>query len=651
MNQVSRFISALVVPSAFALTMLGCDQRVVDGPAAQAEAPAKTFELQPLPDLTPAIVRPHFNELGHFVPSPLLLHAYRATRPAIGADNGFSIRQRTPEYFAITAPPARTVRPMVEWEPMQALVLAFPGEFLSDTNATDTVVDIARYGADHGDVWILVDSRQAQTALSQRLINAGFDSARIGTDVRFHQLPFDSIWLVDFSPLPIIDEADGSFAFVDLRYYFDRPNDDGLPTRFARAMPEAFGVERAPVTYRAPLTTEGGTLQGSTDGVCFTSSRQLYNMSCMDVAANGCDEGILSLDLPTMQNHKYALEMKAVLAQYAGCVELVVTHSVSDDGTGHLDMYFKLLDDDRILLGEYRAPFANVFQNENATLMDENAAFISSWRRPNGEAYLVERIIMPGHRFLEGYGQVPFTYINSTFFNGVNLWPAGDYASWVTSRDEAQATWERVLPDMTHQWIDATNLSFYSGAIHCITRTIPAKTVGAWIAEGQCVAGTCDGPTIGYDGACEGAGTGVCFGPEWECECNECGAACTDPCDGVGYEGCCDGGDVVSCENGVLGKYDCGRSGCGWNAWGGYYDCGESGGEPTGTFPIACGSCEPSCAGRTCGDDGCGGSCGSCSGDNACVAGACRDDCFDCQSGEIGCDGTSAWICNEPTAG
>jgi hypothetical protein len=234
----------------------------------------------------------------------------------------------------------------------------------------------------------------------------------------------------------------------------------------------------------------------------------------------------------------------------------------------------------------------------------------------------------------------------------VNLWPMSDHAPWAASRAEAQATWERVLPDMTHVAIDATNLSFYSGAIHCITRTFPDLPPGLWVADGACTNGTCEAPEGGREGTCEGDGAGTCFGPAWLCACNDCAnEGCVDPCRGVGYEGCCDEGDVVSCENGGLVKYDCRNSGCGWNDAGGYYDCDTEGEEPSGTFPIACFACAPQCDGRACGDDGCGGSCGTCAAGVGCVDGACRQDCSDCTPGEIACDGTVAWICNDPVDG
>ncbi len=48
-----------------------------------------------------------------------------------------------------------------------------------------------------------------------------------------------------------------------------------------------------------------------------------------------------------------------------------------------------------------------------------------------------------------------------------------------------------------------------------------------------------------------------------------------DPCNGVTFEGECQGDTVVWCENNQINSIDCGKYGygCGWNSQGGYYDC------------------------------------------------------------------------------
>lgn len=121
----------------------------------------------------------------------------------------------------------------------------------------------------------------------------------------------------------------------------------------------------------------------------------------------------------------------------------------------------------------------------------------------------------------------------------------------------------------------------------------------------------------GDDGC--GGSCGTCA-EDFRCEAD--GVCHPDPglyCAAVGAAGCCDGGEVFWCEDGLLRAVDCGANpgstgSCGWFADGGYYECGRTGGDPSGEHPRDCpwepSTCVPSCDARACGaDDGCGGRC------------------------------------------
>ena len=56
--------------------------------------------------------------------------------------------------------------------------------------------------------------------------------------------------------------------------------------------------------------------------------------------ANGGNQYV---NIAQVQNHAMAKELQKQWKDYAGCKETLITHSVTDDGTGHLDMYFKVL--------------------------------------------------------------------------------------------------------------------------------------------------------------------------------------------------------------------------------------------------------------------------------------------------------------------
>ena len=626
------------------------------------------------------------------------------------ADAASDLRFYNPDHYAITEAPPEGIRPMVEWEPMTSITMSVPTYMTNGNyeNAFGTIVDIAKHSATVAEVWFVVSDETAKGNIQEGMLAAGSPQSDVDEKVKFLIKPNETVWMIDFGPLPIIDAADESYAFADFRYYYERATDDGISTVMARNLvniDQASNVD----TYRMPIDTEGGTFQATSDGVCFTGARQLYNMSCLD---GGCDSSLITAPLAELQDNEYTLELEAAWSAYAGCTDVVVTYSITDDGTGHIDMYMKVAADDHVIMGEYLEPYGNNQAEANAERMDANAEFIANYVKPNGGSFNVSRIVMPGHRNTNS-GAMPFTYINSTLINGLNLWPAYTFDDWVESRDQAEAEWTEALPDYDHIWIDSEELAFWSGAIHCITRTVPAKTPSLWVGDGTCTDDMCVAPEGGYDSECSPNGIDheVCYGPDWLCTCNDCDSGCdyepgeppadnlcaevecgsyapnngincscdeacvqyqdccSDACDvcGVGcdgtapepqgcngltYEGCCDGQVLTWCENDAVETIDCGENPqCGWSGEEGFYNCGTDGAaESTGQFPIECpagdgSSCTPDCSGKSCGDDGCGGSCGVCEGDALCTnAGQCVELCIPaCANktcGDDGCGGS-----------
>ena len=656
---MSRFIRRAVSLAALA-SLTGCG-------APQGEAP--TVPASTVKSLQGAA--PSIGKVEYIMPTaPWFKPAHRPDwndpKPLspLKADQYDDIRAANPQNYAITVPPANiaTVRPMVEWEPMKSIVLQWPSYYLSSSNASATVASIAKFSATVAEVWIVTEFG-GENAIRAHLANAGMPQNDIDTKVRVMETTVDSIWFIDSGPVPLIDTATNTMAFSDFRYYHERAYDDGVSTALGRHLPN-FGYDVAATVYRMPLSIEGGTFQATTDGVCITGNRQLFYMSCDQ---GGCDNSLRTLALDQVQNHPLAQEVRTIWAQYMGCKDTIITNSITDDGTGHIDMYLKIVDDDTVMIGDYRAPFQNGTQQQlNAERMNANAAFLEAYVKPNGGKFDVVRLVMPGHRS-SNQGSVPFTYINSTFINGLNLWPATEFSDWTESRDLAQSEWEAAMPDWNHQYIDATELSFWSGAIHCITRTIPDLPTSSWVGDGTCDGGTCAAPDGGYDGECQpnGLTQQICWGPQWECECNDCTRDCSEPPDqcpqGLTYTGCCVGDQTHFCDQGSYEVFEC-ENGCGWSAGAGFYDCagGQSGAQagasdPSGLNPRDCNAifCEPNCTGKSCGDDGCGGSCGTCGdGEECTAAGQCAVPCDDeCTAGEAGCEGDVAWSCGQADNG
>jgi hypothetical protein len=157
-----------------------------------------------------------------------------------------------------------------------------------------------------------------------------------------------------------------------------------------------------------------------------------------------------------------------------------------------------------------------------------------------------------------------------------------------------------------------------------------------------------------------------------------------DPCDGISWEGVCQGNSVVFCQWGQqLETKQC-EGCCGWEADHGYYGClwgqacsgcqdecspGESGCSDQLSHHWSCGQadndpcterifsfcvgtglcdpssgeclCDPKCGGKKCGDDGCGGVCGTCAPGSECANGTCTciPTCNGAACGDDGCGG------------
>ena len=101
----------------------------------------------------------------------------------------------------------------------------------------------------------------------------------------------------------------------------------------------------------------------------------------------------------------------------------------------------------------------------------------------------------------------------------------------------------------------------------------------------------CLGKACGDDGC--GGTCGECASANHICQ----AGICIDPCDGVPYQGCCDGDTVKWCYEKETNQLDCstttnsGALTCGWNAdkLGGVYDCvPEAGDDPSGTHSSTC---------------------------------------------------------------
>ncbi|MFM7619782.1 MAG: agmatine deiminase family protein, partial [Bacteroidota bacterium] len=168
---------------------------------------------------------------------------------------------------------------------------------------------------------------------------------------------------------------------------------------------------------------------------------------------------------------KSEADIDLLVEEYLGIDRYIKMPTLPYDGIHHIDMHMKLLDEQRLLIGEYPAGVSDGPQiNANMEYVVSN--FMNKW----GEPYDVIRIPMPpstGGNWPSSNPPSSYrTYTNAVFVNDMVILPL--------YREEYDTTalriWQESLPGYQIIGIDCDNqtdnIIAASGAIHCITHSV-----------------------------------------------------------------------------------------------------------------------------------------------------------------------------------
>ena len=251
------------------------------------------------------------------------------------------------------------------------------------------------------------------------------------------QCDTDTMWMRDFGPIGFFQNLQGGATSLGLsdvfyRLYRSRTYDDAVPTCMG-------GRLNLPVV-KSGFVMDGGNFMVDSEGTLFTTKRT-YKWNS---------------NLSTEQMH-LALEnaygvKRVVPLPYAGYP------GQPTDGTGHVDMFAKLLDDKTILISETNSsPYREV--------MEETVEIFKSLLAPGGEPYRILRL----PAFLDD-NDTWHTYTNSLLLNGTALVPS--YSEHL----EYNKLVEQMYNSAGYQvkFIPSDDSIQLGGSIHCVTQNIPA---------------------------------------------------------------------------------------------------------------------------------------------------------------------------------
>jgi len=245
-------------------------------------------------------------------------------------------------------------------------------------------------------------------------------------------LPIDTVWMRDYGPFGIT--GSGQLGIVDTvyRHYQYRREDDALPSSLGKAL--------GAVVFGTSLILDGGNLMVDTKGNLFMTRRTyMWNSS---IPQEQVDAAL-----------KAQFKVKNIYAfDYAGYP------GEPKDGTGHIDMFMKLLNDHTVLITVADVePFR--------TNAEKAQAFFRGRTAPDGKPYKV--VTAKGW---QTYGAW-YTYTNSLIVNNTVIMPS--YTGHDKDEAEAKAAYQAGMPGVTVAPVNSDSSITAGGSIHCVTQTLP----------------------------------------------------------------------------------------------------------------------------------------------------------------------------------
>ncbi len=349
-----------------------------------------------------------------------------------------------------------------EYEESQAVAISWSFDYdnqgnVSGMDLTSPYADISAQLADAIQkecvVWIRVLKNTDTTLILNNMVSRGTPLF----NYRFLVANGDDWWSRDFGPMAFYHKNLDSIGFVDMKYYDGRDNDNNFPAQLAGAM----GYQN----YPTKLDAEGGNLMTDGYGRLFFSD-VITNINASSSAHSPGWTQAVTFD---------------TLKQIFNTPDLSKLVSLKcDGGTGHIDLYLKLIDEQTLMAAQY----PSVITAQDKQIIEDNVQLLSALKSTYNRPYRILRVEHPtddnGHHTLlrcDSLNDDPRNFINGLTVNKSFIFPSyynGNSGNAAQHR-RIMAFYKRVMPGYKIVPIDCREMSWLGGAIHCISMQIPVE--------------------------------------------------------------------------------------------------------------------------------------------------------------------------------
>jgi len=350
-----------------------------------------------------------------------------------------------------TNAPSGSVRTPAEYEQMEGVLVRVP----NDSDLDEFFGNMIRGIVEAGTTPYLVYTTSTD---KNNIIQFTLNAYGVTEDqVVWIQQGVDAFWSRDYGPWHIY--VDGERAIVDMKYYPTRPKDDYIPIKLG----QLWGDD----VYKAHLYVEGGNFMTDGKGTCWTSS------------------GVFD------RNNLSATQVRNLYKNYLGCQKTYFPEPLYNEGTTHIDMYSKILNNNTILVGYSKSSWGAT--SKEIASLEAAEEFYRNSTNVNGQPYNIVRIPMTFGGSSDR--RVYYSYTNSTILNNTVLVP--QYA--IDNFDSyALDVYREAMPGYSVKGVaGAGEVIPFGGSVHCTTMQIP-KDFGVKAVCGNDIVESgekCDGNT------------------------------------------------------------------------------------------------------------------------------------------------------------
>ena len=398
-----------------------------------------------------------------------------------------------------------------EWEEVEAIVVTWPYECFAAENPNwyasplvEGIAELYSYGAQgwvtqgYGPYVGVLDTVSDMYPVFMNLIDAIQEGSQVWinlwyaedtvtiknfmarkgkplTNYRFIISPGNAFWYRDCGPICFYYGDQDSVAMLDIEYYPGRALDDYLPIHISEQM----GIPN----YITTVEWEGGNCL--VDGAGFlATSDAIY-------AANADRYGQMTWDGQDINTLNYTnktpLSKQALRDSLSYLLNLrkisVLPALKYDGGTGHIDLYADMWDENSFVFSAFPEACSNwADYKTTAKNIDSLCSYVSIHNDNYKKQYIPFPKMDNGNDFTS---QVTYnsrytrTYSNHTFVNDIIVQPV--FSNVVNN--EPTAEWDKAAMDVLRKAypgyrifpIDVRSFDGLGGAIHCITKQIPAQ--------------------------------------------------------------------------------------------------------------------------------------------------------------------------------